>query len=115
MNTLTYPEVLNLATQLPMEAQWELLKELWQKTVIYPLPKPNLLPLIGLNQIELRALAESVVAPERQKKLQQLLAQHRQGQLSVPQAQGLDELLSEVDQVALLKARALYTLKLLSA
>ena len=69
----------------------------------------------GMNESELKALAEAVVSPERQQHIQALLAANREGALSAEQEAALDNLLDEVDQVALLKARALYTLQLTSA
>lgn len=71
--------------------------------------------LSGMNERELEALAEAVVSPERQQRIQALLAVHREGALSAEQEAALDTLLDEVDKVALLKARALYTLQLASA
>jgi hypothetical protein len=71
--------------------------------------------LTGLSESELKALAEAVASPERQQRIQALLAANREGALSAEQEAALDTLLDEVDQVALLKARALYTLQLASA
>jgi hypothetical protein len=71
--------------------------------------------LSGMSESELKALAEAVVSPERQQRIQALLAVHREGALSAEQETALDTLLDEVDQVALSKARALYTLQLTSA
>jgi len=63
----------------------------------------SLAPVVGLTEGELKALAESVVAPERQQQIQTLLEMNHTQELSVK---------AEVDRIALLKARALYTLKL---
>jgi hypothetical protein len=71
--------------------------------------------LSGMSESELKALAEAVVSPERQQRIQALLTVNREGALSAEQETTLDTLLDEVDQVALLKARALYTLQLASA
>jgi hypothetical protein len=70
--------------------------------------------LYGMSESELKALAEAVVSPERQQRIQALLAVNREGALSAVQEAALDNLLDEVDQVALSKARALYTLQLAS-
>lgn len=75
-----------------------------------------LTPLTGLSKTELLALAQAVVAPDRQQKLNDALATNRETDLSDEARTSLDvlldQLLNEVDQIALLKARALYTLKL---
>jgi len=71
-----------------------------------------LAPVVGLTERELKPLAESVVAPDRQQRIQALLELNRTQALSSKAEAELDELLAEVDQVALLKARALSTLKL---
>jgi hypothetical protein len=69
----------------------------------------------GMSESELKALAEAVVSPEHQQRIQALLAVNREGALNAEQETALDTLLDEVDQVALSKARALYTLQLASA
>jgi hypothetical protein len=56
--------------------------------------------------------AEAVVAPDHQQQLEALLDKNRRGELSSEEQETLDELLTEVDQVALLKARARYTMSL---
>jgi hypothetical protein len=66
-----------------------------------------------LNHAELRVLADAVVASGRQATLHDLLAKNRRSDLSAAEEAELDQLLEEVDQVALLKARALYTLNLM--
>jgi prevent-host-death family protein len=75
-----------------------------------------LAPLTGLSDQELAALARAVVAPERQAELATALEKNRNPGLSANERLSLDDLLdsllAEVDQVALLKARALYTLQL---
>jgi hypothetical protein len=60
---------------------------------------------------ELRALADAVVAPGSQQRLHDLLEKNRNSNLSPEEEQILDALLDEADQVALLKARARYTLQ----
>lgn len=73
--------------------------------------KPELAPLIGLNHAELQALADAVADPEQQQQLQMFLAKNHQSKLTPEEAKALDRLLAEADQIALLKARALYTMK----
>jgi hypothetical protein len=59
---------------------------------------------------ELSVLADAVIAPHRQEQLQYLLEKNRNGLLSPEVEASLDALLDAADQVALLKARARYTL-----
>lgn len=119
MATMTYPEVLHVVQQLPPEVQLELAETLLHnlRTMLsgqeMSSEEDKLTPLIGLNQDELQALADAVVAPDRQQQLQALLDKNRQGTLTSEEEQTLDRLLAEADQVALLKARALYTIKVL--
>ena len=66
--------------------------------------------LIGLSQAELQALAESVLAPTAQARLDDLLTRHAEAQLSAEETAELDRLLEQVDQLTILKTRARYTL-----
>ena len=66
--------------------------------------------LVGLNQAELEALAQSMLAPTTQSRLDQLLAQNAEAQLSPEQSAELDSLLAQVDQLNILKTRARYSL-----
>ncbi|MEK7788272.1 MAG: hypothetical protein AAB658_22925, partial [Chloroflexota bacterium] len=76
-----------------------------------PTPAP-LEPLIGISEAELRALAESVLAPPHARRLKQLLRLNRQKKLTRALKAELDGLLEESDRIALLKAKANYTLGL---
>jgi hypothetical protein len=67
--------------------------------------------MVGMREEELKVLAEAVLSPGCQQHLQELLEKNRAGTLSPEEEVILDDLLAEADQVALLKARALYTLK----
>jgi len=59
-------------------------------------------------------LAGVVLSPGCQQQLHELLEKDRQGTLtSEEEEQALDTLLAEADRVALLKARALYTLEVI--
>lgn len=117
MSSMTYPEVLQVAQQLPPETQLELAETLLHnlRTLLSGRETPpnenELTPLVGLSPVELRTLAEAVVAADHQQQLQALLAKNREGRLTPEEEQILDRLLAEADQVALLKARALYTMK----
>ncbi len=67
--------------------------------------------LIGLDRAELLALAESMLAPAAQARLDGLLAHNAESQLSEDELAQLDRLLAQVDHLTLLKTRARYTLK----
>ena len=64
----------------------------------------------GLSRAELEALAESILAPTAQTRLDDLLARQAEGQLAVEEGVELDRLLEQVDQLNILKTRAKYTL-----
>jgi len=67
--------------------------------------------LIGVSQDELEALAEGLLAPASQDRLDELLRQNANSQLSADEQCELDLLLGRVDQLNILKARARYTLR----
>ena len=68
---------------------------------------PELLP--GLDRAALQALAEGMLAPVAQTRLNELLARNVEGQLSEDESAELDHLLEQVDQLTILKTRARYT------
>jgi len=72
-------------------------------------PDPEL--LVGLDECELRALAEGVLSPNHQERLAELLLRNREGHLSENEASELDQLLAYVDSMNVLKARTLRTLQ----
>ena len=117
MTTITYPEVLQAAQQLPPDSQLALAETLLHhvRTLFsggaIPSGEDELKPLIGFSHDELQALADAVVAADHQQALQELLDKNKQGNLTSQEEQRLDALLAESDRVALLKTRALYTLK----
>jgi len=67
--------------------------------------------LIGLSNGELEALAEGILAHPIQARLNELIAQSKEGRLSSEEAVELDRLLARVDQLTLVKTRARYTLR----
>lgn len=67
--------------------------------------------LTGLTLPELQALAHSKLAPEMESQLNDLLARQRENRLSAEEEIVLDNLLSEIDNLTILKTRARYTLK----
>ncbi len=66
----------------------------------------------GLSLDELQALADSMLAPTAQTQLNELLARNADNQLSADETEVLDRLLTQVDQLNILKTRARYTLNL---
>jgi hypothetical protein len=105
MLTLDFQQVLVAARQLPKPSQRKLVSALLKES------EPALEPLIGVSAEELRSLAESMLAPRHEKRLKQLLRLNRQKKLTKALKTELDILLEESDRVALLKAKATYTLK----
>ena len=66
--------------------------------------------LTGLSVAELAALADGVLAPARQGRLDELLARGGDGSLSAVDAEELDRLLELADPLKVLKTWARYTL-----
>lgn len=117
MTVMSYVEVLKAARQLPLEDQVEMAGELLRNLRVALRSKPTesreeLVPLSNMSLQELQVLAEAVVTPDRQQQLKALLDKNRRGELSPEEQEILDQLLTEVDQVGLLKARAHYTMSL---
>lgn len=117
MTVMSYSKVLEATRQLPLDDQVELVEAVLSnlRSVLRGKPaeplEEELAPLTGMSAEELQVLAEAVVAPGRQRQLQALLEKNRSGTLSPEEETTLDTLLAEADQIALLKARALYTIK----
>ncbi len=66
--------------------------------------------LTGLSVEELEALADSLLAPAAQARLDDLLARRKEEPLSVDEGNELDSLLRKSDQLTILKTRARFTL-----
>ena len=66
--------------------------------------------LTNLSVGELEALADGLLAPARQARLDELLARSAEGALPRDEVRELDRLLELADQLTLLKTRARYTL-----
>ena len=66
--------------------------------------------LVGLSDDELEALADSMLAPSAQARLDELLERNIGNQLAPDDQAELDRLLARVDQLTILKTRARYTL-----
>lgn len=67
--------------------------------------------LTGLSVEALEALSECQLAPAAQARLSEMLAHQKAGQLTADEERQLDRLLEQIDQLTLLKARAILTLK----
>lgn len=117
MTVETYQDILATAKRMSPAAQAELVADLlrnlqsWLRTDRRTEDTVRLEPIIDLSDAELRVLADAVVAPGSQTRLQELLEKNRTSALSIEEEIALDDLLRQVDQVALLKARAQYTLQ----
>ncbi len=114
---MTYSELVAQIQQLSLKHQLRLVQTVTEHVGHhFSLPKQasqtHLRPLIGLDRAELHALAEAIVSPDHQADLHTLLRKNSEELLSDTESHRLDDLLTEVDQMALLKAKALYTLKL---
>jgi len=66
--------------------------------------------LTSLSVAELEALADGLLAPARQARLDELLARSGEDSLGENEQRELDRLLELADQLTLLKTRARYTL-----
>jgi hypothetical protein len=66
--------------------------------------------LVGLSDAELETLADGMLVPRLQERLSRLLQLNREGDPSAEEEQELDRLLEQIDQMNVLKARALHTL-----
>ena len=88
MTVMSYSEVLGAVRQWPLEDQVGIAEELLRglraalKGKLAERKTEDLVPLSGLNAQELRALAEAVVAPDRQRRLKSTLERNRRGDLS---------------------------------
>lgn len=66
--------------------------------------------LVGLSDEELEALADGMLAPSAQARLDELMARNAVGAASNDEQRELDGLLARIDQLTILKTRARYTL-----
>jgi hypothetical protein len=70
----------------------------------------NLDSLTNLSKSELETLANLIVSPEFQNKLSDFLVKNQEGEIGEGELAELDEMLAEVDQLMLVKAKAMHTL-----
>jgi hypothetical protein len=113
MVTLDFEQILAAARQLPKPSQVQLVSALLQENG--SAQTLALEPLTGLSKAELCTLATSVLAPAHARRLKQLLRLNREKKLTRALQEELDALLAESDRIALVKAKANYTLSLLKA
>lgn len=67
--------------------------------------------LPNVSSAGLKALANASLAPHSQTKLNDLLARNADGKLSERETDELDQLIEQIDELNLLKARADFTLR----
>lgn len=113
MATLDFQQILMAARQLPKPSQAQLVAALLQEHE--PAHTAVLEPLTGLSAAELSTLAAAVLAPAHARRLKHLLRLHCENKLTQALQEELDALLAESDRIALVKAKANYTLSLLKA
>jgi hypothetical protein len=70
--------------------------------------------LTGLSIDELEALADGLLVPAAQARLDELLARRNESALSASEEVELDRLLRKTDQLRILKTRARYTRRILT-
>jgi len=67
--------------------------------------------LSGMSRAELEALAYSELSPQRQERMDELLRKNNESTLSEDEQKELAQLIDQIDQLNILKARALLTLR----
>jgi hypothetical protein len=105
--------LLAAARSLSRQAQAELVEMLLREPPepsAGPRGQPVLEALRGMSKAELVALASGILAPGRQRRMKVLLRKNEQGEIEESEQRELDALLEDADRIALLKARAAYTL-----
>ena len=113
-------KVLREARKLPPRAKAELITALLEEAEEVSLGnsanKKDSSPetLSGMSKGELETLAEAILSPGRQRRLRTLLRKNKEGTISEKEMKELDAILEETDRLALLKARAQYTLQIFS-
>ena len=110
-------KVLREARKLPLRAQNELVASILSEGR-YPFVKKKsrgtkssaLETLSGISVGELKTLADAILAPQRQRRLRVLLRKNKMQALNEKESGELDQILEDCDRIALLKAKAQYTL-----
>lgn len=73
---------------------------------------PNEVDILpNVSSAGLKALANAMLAPLAQSRLDELLAQNSEGTLNEQESRELDDLIEQIDELNLLKARAQFTLR----
>jgi hypothetical protein len=112
---MTVPKAFEIARRLPPAARLELAEKLLRglksaRLKQTPTPRLGLASLTALSDAELQSLANATIAPSHQRKLRALLRKNRETTLTRSEQVALDGLVAETDRIALLKAKALFTL-----
>jgi len=109
--------VLREARKLPPQAQNELVRSILSEGWYTSIKKKSrggkrndLATLSGMSVGELKTLADAILAPQRQRRLRQLLRKNKVQMLNQKESAELDQVLEDCDRIALLKAKAQYTL-----
>lgn len=117
MTVTNLEKVLREARRLPPRAKAELISALLEdaedNSLSNELKKKDASPetLSGVSKGELEALANAILSPGRQQRLRTLLRKNKEGVIDEKETEELDAILEETDRLALLKARAQYTLQ----
>ncbi|MCR9296210.1 MAG: hypothetical protein NXI32_26140 [bacterium] len=73
---------------------------------------PNQVDILpNVSSAGLKALANAMLAPQAQSKLDELLTRNSEGVLNEQESRELDDLIEQIDELNLLKARAEFTLR----
>jgi hypothetical protein len=119
MPIVNVEKVLREARKLPPRDQDELVKSI-MSDMFYPSvkkrsrsAKKNALEILsGMSAGELKALANAILVPHRQRRLRSLLHKNKMQALNEKEFRELDQILEDCDRIALLKAKAEYTLSI---
>jgi 3-dehydroquinate synthase class II len=105
-------EIASKLQQLNAEEKHQLfmlVPSLWES-----IPVENLITLLSQEEKAIRHGTEYRLDKKKQKRLSQLLEKNRSGILTPAEEEEIDQLIEEGEELTLLKAQALYALKLLA-
>lgn len=117
MAVTSLEKVLREARKLPPRAKAELISALLEdtegKSLSDEIKKENASTetLSGISKGELETLASAILSPGRQRRLRTLLRKNKEGTINKKETKELDAILEDTDRLALLKAKAQYTLQ----
>lgn len=132
MATASFEQVLKEARKLSSRTQAELaetllkdyffmkgefMKREWDSSRFIEIVRQTLLEsssdkLTGMSKAELQTLVSAILAPGRQRRLHSLLQKNKSGNLKPEESKELGAILDDCDRIALIKAKAQYTLML---